>query len=150
MTEKMGYETNRRINKKYGNIPTTAIVGGKEYYFRSKAEIKLAQYLELLKVSKQIKDWEYESHSFIFEAAESHWLVDFTVRNNDDTFEYYEYKGRVEQNTKWKLYMLNKYQPQASVTMVFANRKQMDRLGVRATSYCKRVCLLNELIKNIV
>jgi len=146
----MGFETDKRICKKYGNIPTTAEVGGKTYNFRAKAEIKLARYLQLLKMCNQIKDWEYESQNFVFKEAEGSWLIDFTVRNNDDSFEFYEYKGRVEPDTKWKLYMLNKINPNAKVTMVFGNTKQLKRLGVRATACCKRVCLLSELTKGII
>jgi hypothetical protein len=137
-----------RIRKKYGNQLTHATVGGKEYDFRSKAELKLAKFLQLLKEMKYHKDWSYESMNFKF--PDSSWLIDFTVRNNDDTFEHYEYKGYVEQNTRKKLQLLNKYFPQAQVTMVFASKKQLKRLGARAISFCKRVCLLSELTHGII
>lgn len=138
------------IRKKYGNQPVHDIIGGKEYTFRSKAEHKLARYLQVLKEGKKIKDWEFESHNFVFDAALSGWLVDFTIRNNDDTFEYYEYKGCVEPDTRWKLYMIDKYYPKAQITMVFANKKQLRRLGSKAISCCKRVCLLGELTRGII
>lgn len=144
----MGFEP-KRIQKKYGNIRTTETIGGKTYNFRSKAEVKLAScYFEILKIGGQIKDWEYESHKFVF--ADSSWLVDFTIRNNDDTFEYYEYKGYVEEDTRRKLKLLNKYWPKAQVTMVLGSKKQMKRLGSRATNFCKRVCLLSELTKGLI
>lgn len=146
--ERMGLEQNKGIQKKYGNVFTNVIIGDKEYFFRSKAEVKLAKYLQLLKETGHKKDWEYESHKFVF--ADSSWLVDFTVRNNDDTFEYYEYKGYVEEDTRRKLKLLNKYWPQAQVTMVLGSKKQLKRLGARATSYCKRVCLLSELTKGLI
>jgi hypothetical protein len=137
-----------RIQKKYGNIPTHAIVGDKEYDFRSKAEIKLAKYLQLLKEMKYIKDWEYEAMNFKF--PDSSFLVDFTVRNNDDTFEHYEYKGYVEANTRKKLQLLNKYFPQAQITMVMGNKEGIKKLGARASGFCKRVCLLKDLTKGIL
>lgn len=143
----MGYDE-PPLQKKYGNQITTETVGDKTYTFRSKAEVKLAQYYQLLKEQNYIKDWEYESHNFQF--ADSSWLVDFTIRNNDNTFEYVEYKGYVEPSTKRKLKLVSKYYPQAQITMVMASKKQIKRLGVRATSRCKRVCLLRDLTRNII
>jgi len=87
---------------------------------------------------------------FVFKEAEGSWLVDFEIRNNDDSYEFYEYKGRVEPDTKWKLYMLNKCWPKVKITMVFGNVKQLQKLGSRATSCCQRVCLLSEITHGII
>jgi len=136
------------LQKKYGNRIITDTIGGKEYTYRSLGEHKLAKYLQLLKEQDYIKDWEYESHKFTF--ANSGWLVDFLIRNNDNTFEYYEYKGYVEPDTKRKLKLVDKYFPDAQITMVMANKKGVKKLGVRATSRCKRVCTLRELTRGII
>lgn len=141
------------IRKKYGNVPTHAIVGDKEYDFKSKAEIKLAKYLQLLKEMGHIKDWLYENTKFCFPSEQDPvktWLVDFDVLENDGSFHYIEYKGYVEPDTKRKLFLLNQYRPEVKIVMIFASRKQLRKLGNRATSYCKRTCLLSELTRGII
>jgi len=138
-----------KITKKYNNTWVQDTIGGKDCNFRSKGEHKLAKYLELLKQSGHIKDWEYESHNFKFGNIFS-WLVDFTIRNNDNTFEYFEYKGYVEPDTKRKLYAVAEYYPNAKITMVMADKRGIKKLGKRASCICKRVCLLSELTKGII
>ena len=146
--DKMGFETDKRLQKKYGNHKHTAIVGGKTCEFDSDGEHKLADYLQLLKEQGYIKDWERESHNFIL--IDTSWCIDFTVRNNDNSFEYFEYKGTVEPRTKKLIMQATEFYPDAQITMVFANKKGWEKLGVRATSRCKRVCLLRELTKGLV
>lgn len=153
MTEMMGFETNRRFVKEYNNQWVHTIIGGKEYNFRSKAEHKLARYLQLLKDSGYIKDWRYEQTKFCFPSEQDPvrtWLVDFDVLNNDGSFYYVEYKGHVEPDTKRKLLLLSQYRPEVELDMVFGNKKDMKRLGVRATACCRRVCTLGELTRGIV
>lgn len=144
---KMGFQE-PPLQKKYGNHVHTAIVGGKSCDFDSDGEHKLADYLQLLKEQGYIKDWERESHSFIL--VDTSWKVDFTVRNNDDSFEYYEYKGYVEPRTRKLIMQATDFYPQAQITMVMANKKSAKKLGVRATSRCKRVCTLRELTRDII
>ncbi|MCJ7828761.1 MAG: hypothetical protein MUP81_03350 [Dehalococcoidia bacterium] len=136
------------MSKDYKNIWCEADIEGKHYEFRSKQERKLAYYLQLLKEQNYIKSWEYETHTFVY--PDSSWLVDFTIRNNDNTFEYFEMKGYVEPDTKRKLKLVNKYYPEAQITMVMSDRKGIKKLGARATSQCKRVCLLKELTRNLI
>jgi hypothetical protein len=136
------------LAKDYHNVFVDDFIDGKKYTFRSKLEHKLAWYLEVLRCGGQIKSWEYETHKFTF--ADSSWLVDFTIRNNDDTFEYFEAKGHVERDTKRKLQLVAKYYPQAQITMVLSRKQDVKKLGVRATACCKRVCTLSELTRGIV
>ncbi len=147
MTEKMGFNE-PPLRKKYGNHAHRAVVGGKDCKFDSNGEHKLANYLQLLKEQGYIKDWERESHSFIL--IDTSWKVDFTVRNNDDSFEYYEYKGAVESRTRKLIMQVAEFHPQAQITMVMANKRGVKKLGVRATACCKRVCLLRDLTRGIV
>ena len=144
---KMGFNE-PPLQKKYGNRVHNAVIGGKECKFDSKGEHKLALYLQLLKEQGYIKDWERESHTFVL--VDTQWNVDFTVRNNDDSFEYYEYKGAVEPRTRKLIMQVSEFYPQAQITMVMANRKGIKKLGVRATSRCKRVCLLSDLTKGLI
>lgn len=145
--EHMGFNE-PRLRKKYGNHVHNAVVGGKDCKFDSDGEHKLADYLQLLKEQGYIKDWERESHSFIL--MDTSWKIDFTIRNNDDSFEYYEYKGAVEPRTRKLINQTMEFHPQAQITMVMANKKGIEKLGVRARSKCKRVCLLKDLTKGIV
>jgi len=147
MIEKMGFEKNKRIHKKYKNVWVFGTLNGRECHFRSKLEHKLAKYLELLINNGHIKDAFHEDTTFKF--PDSSWLVDFSVRNNDDTFEYFECKGFVEADTKRKLNLLGKYRPEVEVTMVISDKKGVDKLGVRATSCCKRVCTIAEITKGV-
>jgi hypothetical protein len=147
--ERMGFEKCKKFAKTYNNTWVRTVINGKAYNFRSKGEYKLALYLEAIRVFGLIKNWEHESHNFVFGNIFS-WLVDFTVRNNDDTFEYFEYKGLVEMDTKRKLYALAEYYPKTVITMVMADRRGVKKLGSRASCICKRVCLLSELTKGVL
>lgn len=151
-TEMMGFEKNKRFAKEYNNIRTYANIGGKDYNFRSKAEFKVADYLQLLKTSYLIKDWAYEQTKFCFPDKDNPvmtWLVDFDVLENDGSFYYIEYKGYVEPSVKRKLNLLAKYRPEVKLDMVFGSNRDLKRLGVRATACCRRVCTLGELTKGI-
>lgn len=131
------------LRKKYGNQIVTDTIGGKTYTYQSKGERKLALYLQLLKDSGYIKDWEHESHKFVF--SDTSWLIDFTVRNNDDSFEYYEFKGHVEPRTKKLIRLVSEHYPQAKITMVMKDGRGKHKLGVRARSRVYRVCTMKEL-----
>lgn len=144
---KMGFDE-PPLQKKYGNVIITDTIGGKTCTFRSKGERKLALYLETLKVGGYIKDWEHETHKFVF--TDTAWLVDFVVRNNDDSFEYFEYKGYVEPRTKKLIRLASEYYPDAQITMVMKDGKGIDKLGPRARSKCKRVCKLKDLTREII
>jgi ribosomal protein S8 len=147
LAKKMGFDE-PPLAKQYNNIWCEADIEGKHYWFRSRGERKIAYYLQLLKEQGYIKSWEYETHKFVF--PDSSWLVDFTVRNNDDTFEYFEFKGLVEPDTKKKIKLVSKYYPDAQITMVMADKKGVKKLGARATSCCKRVCMLRDLTRGII
>jgi len=143
----MGFEADKRIRKKYGNVPTTATItalnlyNNKTYYFRSKAEVKLARYLQLLKDAKQIKDYAYEQTTFHF--PDDRYLVDFDVLNNDGSFEYFEMKGMFDARSRRKLRLINKYRPEVKLTMVFSSRRSAAKLGL-AKKYVDRVCILTK------
>ncbi|MCK4791205.1 MAG: hypothetical protein KAV87_46160, partial [Desulfobacteraceae bacterium] len=79
---KMGFETNRRIIRQYGNQRVTTTVGGKKCYFRSKLEYHWALYLEFLKTNGEIIKWEYEPEIFYFpdeKTASVQYKPDFRV-----------------------------------------------------------------------
>lgn len=129
------------------NKPSTETIGGKTCNFRSKLEYKIAKYLQLLKDSGHIKDWQFEQTTFIF--PDDRYLVDFDILENDGNFYYIEAKGRPDARTKRKLKLLAKYRPEVRVMLVFQNKKDIARLGL-SKKYCWRVCLLRDLTKDII
>jgi hypothetical protein len=147
MVEKMGYELNKRLIIDHHNKPEQVTIGGKTHKFRSQGEIKLAHYFELLKIGGHISDWFYETTNFIF--PDDTYLVDFDIRNNDNTFEYYELKGYLTAKSKRNIRLLNKYRPEVKLTMVFLDKKNMKKMGLLANKI-HRVCLLKELTHGIV
>lgn len=140
MTERMGFEKNKRFAKNFNNRPETVSIGGKECHFRSQGEIKLANYLELLKAGGHIQDWFYEQTTFVF--PDDKYIVDFDVRNNDNTFEYYEYKGMFDARARRKLKLLNKYRPEIQLNLVFGNKRDAKKVSRVMASHCKRICVL--------
>uniref|UniRef100_A0A6H1ZP12 Uncharacterized protein n=1 Tax=viral metagenome TaxID=1070528 RepID=A0A6H1ZP12_9ZZZZ len=150
--ERMGFNE-LALAKQYNNQSVHDIIGGKEYTYRSKGEHKIAKYLQLIKEQKYIKDWAYEQTKFSFPSEQDPvrtWLIDFDVLENDGRFYYIEYKGLVEPDTKRKIFLLNQYRPEIRLVMVISDKKNLKRLGSRATACCERVCLLRELIKGTV
>lgn len=148
MVEKMGFERNRRFAMDFNVRPATnVLLGSKTYSFRTQGEYKLAKYLQLLQDTGHIKSWSYETTKFIF--PDDSYLVDFDVRNNDDTFEYYELKGYITAKTRRNVKLLAKYRPEVRLTMVFLNAKDMRKMRTWA-KYVYRVCLLSELTRGIV
>ena len=140
--ERMGFETNKRINKKYGNISETVTIGGKTCKFRSQGEKRLAWYLEVLKLSRFIKDWAFEQTTFKTSTDENFWLVDFDVLNNDGTFEYYEFKGAVKQQDITKLQLLFECRPEVQITFVFESRTSAAKFARRKVSrQCKAIMM---------
>lgn len=132
--ERMGFEANKRIHKKYGNISETVSIGGKLCKFRSQGEKRLAQYLELLKIGGHIKDWAFEQTTFVTGNGDKFWLVDFDVLNNDGTFEYLEYKGAVKQQDITKLQLLFECKPEVQLTFVFESKASAVKLSRRKIS----------------
>jgi hypothetical protein len=138
--EYMGFETNRKIHKKYGNISEDVVIGGKEFKVRSQGEKRLAQYLELLKIGGYIKDWAFEQTNFKTSDGDSFWLVDFDVLNNDGSFEYMEFKGAVKQQDITKLQLLFEARPEVQISFVFENRTSAAKFARRKVSRrCKGI-----------
>ena len=99
-------------------------INGKEMFFRSKWEANYALYLDFLVRHKQIKQWEYEKDTFIFEHIKfgtRSYKPDFKVKNNDGTTEYHEIKGWLDPKSITKLTRMNKYYPQVKIRLVRGN-----------------------------
>jgi hypothetical protein len=98
-------------------------VGGRRIFFRSRWEANYARYLQLLKEQNQIKEWEHEPETFWFEGVRRgcvSYLPDFKVTNRDDTFEFHEVKGWMDDRSKTKLKRMAKYHPSIKLILIQA------------------------------
>lgn len=138
--ERMGFEKNKWIVKDYNNHRESLTIGGKSCDFRSKGEARLANYLQLLKISGHIKDWAFEQTTFVF--PDDKYLVDFDVLYPDGRFGYFEYKGYFDARSRKKLKLIMKYYPEAEITMVFGSKSDARRVSRPMANFCKRICIL--------
>jgi hypothetical protein len=139
----------RRFRKEYRNeIQENVSIGGKCYTFKSKLEMRLAEYLQLLKDNGHIKDWWYEQTTFQF--PDDKWIIDFDVRANDDTFYYIEAKGHFEARDKRKLTLLAKYKSEVVLWYVFSDNRSRKKMSKRYICICKRVVTISELTKGMI
>ena len=153
MTEKMGFETDKRIRRKYGNVPVTAIVDGNTIHFKSKLEYRWAQYLDILKTTGEIKNFYYEWHTFYFDNIDKlkEFTPDFLVRNKDNSFEYYETKGMLSGHDIRKCKALFNERPEVKMTMVFwTNPKISAQKRGQLERFCHRVIWsAKDILKNL-
>lgn len=87
-------------------------IGGKKIYFRSNLELKYAIYLQQLKDTENIKDWEYESETFWFDGIKRgvvSYKPDFKVYENDGSHFFVECKGWMDAKSKTKIKRFRKY-----------------------------------------
>ncbi len=112
---------------KYGNQPVSAIVNGRICHFKSKLEFRWCQYLDFLKTAGEIKDFFYEFHTFYFSGERvKEYTPDFLVRNNDNSFEYYETKGMLQNYDLDKYKRLFDERPYVKLTVVFWNNPKIS------------------------
>lgn len=151
MTERMGFEKNLVFAKDFHNHPHTATVGGKECKFRSNLEHRVADYLELLRAGKIIKDWAFEQTVFRFEnPILKKYVMDFDVIRDDGTFYYIECKGMMDKHGRDRITVLLTERPEVELWVVFQNKRDMTKFNRRLISkQCKRVCLISELTKRV-
>lgn len=131
--ERMSFESNKRITRKFGNRPVSIQYGDKECHYRSQGEKRLGDYLELLKIGGYIKDWAFEQTTFHFPTG-GRYLVDFDILNNDGSFEYYEFKGLFKREDSLKLELLFAHRPEVQLTYVFECKRQAAKLARRKVS----------------
>lgn len=142
---KMGFNE-PPFRAKYGNQPVEAIVDGRWVKFKSKLEYRWAQHLDLMKTAGLKKDFFYEFHTFRFkgENAPKEYTPDFLVRNNDNSFEYFECKGLLQKYDLDKFKALWDERPDVKLTIVFWRK---PRLSVQKQNKLKRY-LNNNIIWN--
>lgn len=90
-------------------------------FFRSAWEANYARYLNWLIERDEIKAWEYEPDTFEFEVIKRgtrFYTPDFKITNNDDSIEYHEIKGWMDQKSRTQLRRMEKYHPDVKVVVI--------------------------------
>ena len=157
MNEKLGFEKNKRIRREFRNKAKTAMIGGKTHHFRSEFEWHWARYLQFLKDKKQIHDWQYESHRFLFEGVTRgpySYLPDFLVFEKVDEAVWQECKGELASQSASKFQRMAEQYPQDEIELVMqripkkgnaANR--LDR--IKRKQWVRRVIDASKIFRQV-
>src|SRR3990172_11890794 len=92
-----------------------------KYYLRSRWERNYARYLNYLIKNNQIKSWEYEVDVFWFNKIKRgvvSYKPDFKVYNFDDSIEYHEVKGWMDDKSKTKINRMRIYYPKVKLYII--------------------------------
>lgn len=120
----------KKKNSPYAHIKRgTCEIGGKKVGYRSDWERVYAHYLEHLKLSGEILEWEYEPKTFWFNEIKRgtrSYLPDFRVTELDGTKVYHEVKGRMTAQCKTKIKRFAKYYPNEILHVV--REKEMNAI----------------------
>lgn len=110
----------------------TATIGGKTYCYRSEGEFLWAQYLEFLKQSGEIEDWEYEPLPFYFKNVRFgpvQYKLDFLVTydsNCSDSY-YQEFKrGSLDGPAVTKLRRMAEQYPDVIIELVMMGKPKKE------------------------
>jgi hypothetical protein len=94
----------------------------KIYSLRSDRERIYCIYLDMIQKWNKIKDWEYESETFRFEAIKR-WVrsykPDFKIYKLDWSIEYHEVKWWMDNKSKTKIKRMAKYYPSITIKIVW-------------------------------
>ena len=84
-------------------------------------ERNVARYLQWLKVQKQIRDWEYEPKTFVFDAIKfgsRTYTPDFRITENSGRYHWLEVKGWMDDRSRVKLNRMARYFPEEKVVLM--------------------------------
>ena len=90
-------------------------------YVRSSWEANYARYLNWLIEHNEIVRWEYEPETFEFHKitkGNKFYTPDFRITNTDESIEYHEVKGWLDDNSKVKLKRFAKYYPDKKLVLI--------------------------------
>lgn len=105
-------------------------INKKRFYFRSSWEYNYALYLNFLKKNKEIIKWEYEPDTFWFDKIKrgtKSYTPDFKITNNDNSIEYHEVKGWMDDRSKTKLKRMKKYYPKVVIKIIDATWFKLNK-----------------------
>jgi hypothetical protein len=114
-----GTSTGNRVHGSWRQSWRT--IGGKRIFARSSWEANYARYLDFLKTSGNIAEWEHEPQTFWFENIKRgtrSYLPDFRVTNNNGSIEYHEVKGWMDDKSKTKLKRMGIYYPEIKMVLI--------------------------------
>ena len=110
-------------------------IGGVTKYFRSRWEANYARVLEYLKANGKIKKWEHEPEIFWFHGIKRgvvSYTPDFRVTMPDNSIEYHEVKGWMDDRSKTKIKRMAKYHPKVKLLIVdgsfFKSARELSRM----------------------
>ena len=96
-------------------------IGGYKKYYRSRWEANYARYLESLKIDNKILDWKHEDTTFWFDGIKRgvmSYLPDFHIFHINETEEFHEVKGWMDNRSKTKLKRMAKYHPEINLILI--------------------------------
>lgn len=96
-------------------------IGGKRKYFRSRWESNYARYLQFLKETGNILEWEHEPKTFWFDGIKRgcmSYLPDFSVTELSGKLVYHEVKGWMDDRSKTKIRRMAKYHPKETLIVI--------------------------------
>jgi hypothetical protein len=105
------------------NIAGWREIGGRRFYFRSKAEVRFAAYLEWLRINGNVISWQYEPRVFEFPIRHgtTRYTPDFlcTVGKPGVTWDtWYEVKGYMDSRSATKIKRFKKYFPNENLIVI--------------------------------
>lgn len=98
---------------------------GKFLFMRSSWELNYAHYLNFLVQQRKISKWEYEVDTFWFDKIKrgvTSYKPDFKVYNVDNTIEYHEVKGHMDNKSITKLKRMKLYHPTIKIVLIDKDR----------------------------
>lgn len=96
-------------------------IDGVRIFFRSRWEFNYALYLNLLKKSGEISNWEHEPETFWFENIKRgcrSYLPDFRVTDSNGQICFHEVKGWMDPRSKTKIKRMAKYHPNVKLRVI--------------------------------
>jgi len=90
-------------------------------FFRSRWEANYALYLDFMKKRGEIRDWRFESDTFMFDAIVTgtrSYTPDFKVFNSDGGVEYHEVKGWFTPRSRTQIKRMAKYHPHIKLVVI--------------------------------
>jgi len=111
----------RRKSRSYHRQIGWTHVANRRIYFRSKWELRYAQYLQWLKEQNIIQEWEHEPQTFWFEQIKRgtrSYLPDFKVTRTEGSHYWVEVKGYFDSKSLTKIKRFRKYYPEEELIVV--------------------------------
>jgi len=150
-----------RIYVDFHNEPTRAVIAGRTFKFRSRAEYRFAQYLQLLvdlkecfaaDPAEQYIGWDYETDDCRFYFADEttapvRYTADFVAYTRSGAKHIYEVKGWLTSRDGTKYRRMAKHYPDVKLFLVLTQRskRRVHRRAI-AQKYVERIIYLSELL----